>query len=262
MNKTLLLIALLAGVCLQSCVPSNKLYYFHNQQPKVQQIDRAIQSSIQLIKPGDRLLITVSIPDPGQSALLNPFNTSGQGGYNQGGSNQGGSNQGNRPGYLVDKDGNIDFPTIGNIPVMGLTTLEVKDIIRTKLKFLYKDPFVSVNLDSRVYYISGRSGSIIPIVNERLTVFEAIAQCGSQDPYDLRNEMWLVREENNDRTFVQLNLSDSSIFNSPYYYLRSNDLLYMKPGRFSNSFASNSPVGFMLALTGIIVSVALLIRSL
>ena len=252
MNKTLLLTALLGGLCLQSCVPSHKLYYFHNQQPRVQQIDRAIQSSIQLIKPGDRLSITVSIPDPGQSALLNPFNTSGQGG----------SNQGTRSGYLVDKNGNIDFPTLGNIPVMGLTTLEVKDIIRTKLMFLYKDPFVSVNLDSRIYYISGRSGSIIPIVNERLTIFEAIAQSGSQDPYDLRNEMWLVREENNDRTFVQLNLSDSSIFNSPYYYLRSNDLLYMKPGRFSNSFASNSPVGFMLALTGIIVSVALLIRSL
>lgn len=252
MKKALPLILIIAIACLQSCVPSHKLYYFHNQRPQVQQIDRAIQSSIQKIKPGDRLIITVSIPDPIQSSLLNPFsnaiNTREQ--------------RLSIPGYLVDKDGNVDFPTLGNIPVMGLTTLEVKDIIKKKLAYNYKEPFVSVNISSNAYFLSGRSGMAIPIENERLTIFEAIAQSGQQDPYDLRNSVWLIREENNDRTFVKLNLNDSSIFHSPYYYLRSNDLVYVKPGRFSNSFASNSPVGFMLALAGLIATIAILIRSL
>lgn len=238
----------------QSCVSPKKLYYFHNKVPGTQQIDRSIQSPVQLIKPGDRLRIQVSIADPAQAAFLNPY-SSVMGGGQQGGQQGGGS------GFLVNKEGKINFPTLGYINVLGRTPEQVADTIKTKLEFLYKDPFVIVNLQGSVYFMSGRSGSVIPITNERLTIFEAITQASSNDPYDLRNQMWLIREENNERSFVKINLTDSSIFNSPYYYLRNNDQLYMKPGKFSNAFAANSPFGFALALSGVLLTLILLIRS-
>jgi len=248
MNKILLLLLLIA--LMQSCVPANKLYFFYNKVPSVQQIDRAKQNSSQRIKQGDRLFVTISIPDPIQQALLNPYSNT-----------QAVNSNLQYRGYLVDKDGNIELPILGNFPVLGLTTQELVGLIKKKLEYLYKDPFVTVYIDGKIYYMGGRGGSTISIINERLTIFEAIAQANSNDPYDMRNQLWLIREENNERIFTKLNLTDSSIFNSPYYYLRNNDLLYMKPGALSNSFASNSPLGFALSVSTTLFTIFLLIRT-
>jgi polysaccharide export outer membrane protein len=252
MNRLFLFIAI--AITVQSCVPSKRLYYFHNQVPGVQPIDREKQSAIQLIKQGDRLQIQVSIPDAAQEKFLNPYSSAQQNLQQQ-------AAQG-MAGYLVNKAGEIDFPSLGKINVLNMTPEAAADSIKNKLSFYYKDPFVVVNIQGRIYYLSGRGGTIVPIINERLTIFEAITQATGQDPYDLRDQLWLIREENNERTFVQLNLSDKSIFESPYYYLRNNDQLYMRPGKFSNAFAANSPVGFALALSGLLLTVLLLIRTL
>lgn len=239
-------------VIFQSCVPANKLYYFHNLKPSVQSIDREKQSSVQKIKQGDRLSINVSVPDAAISSFLNPYRNS---------SNS--SNSLQSWGYLVNKDGNIEFPSLGLVNLLGLATAEAAAVLKKKLEFLYKDPFVTVNIEGRVYLLSGKNGSIVPIVNERLTIFEALVQSSIvNDPYDLKDQLWLIREENNERVFVQLDLSDKAIFESPYYYLRNNDLLYLKPGRFANSFSSNSPVRFIITMTSVVTSFFFLISKI
>ncbi len=233
------IIAILFLLSFNSCVPANKLYYFHDLTPSTQKIDSSPQVSQIKIMKGDRVAIIVSCPDPTQTAFLNALN-------NQ---NTGTSSQ-QMNGYKVDEDGTIDFPLIGTIQIAGLSSKEAATLIRKKLEFYYKDPYVAVNLSGRVFFMNGRAGTTIPMVNERLTIFEAIAQSGAQDAFDKKNEVWLVREENGERTFIQLNLNDKTIFKSPYYYLHNNDLVYMQPGKFTSFFVTNSPARNILTIAG------------
>jgi polysaccharide biosynthesis/export protein len=119
-----------------------------------------------------------------------------------------------------------------------------------------------VNLMGRVYFLNGRTGSVIPLVNERLTVFEALAQAGSQETYDRRDRVWLIREENGEKTYARLDLNSKTIFQSPYYYLHNNDVLYMQPGKFASLLASNSPARVILTSAAALISFILLFRNI
>jgi polysaccharide export outer membrane protein len=110
--------------------------------------------------------------------------------------------------------------------------------------------------------MNGRNGTAIPIQNERLTVFEAIAQSGVQDAYDKRNEMWLVREDSGRREFTKLDLNSKKIFESPYYYLRSNDLLYMQPGKWSSFLSPTSPARGSITISAALVTILIALRAL
>jgi polysaccharide export outer membrane protein len=254
MNRTLLLITFAFFlVCFAACVPANKLYYFHDQVPSVQQLDSLNQVSIQKIKKSDRLTVVVSSTDPALTGYLNPFNVQ---------NNSNSINQQMNTGYLVNDSGRIEFPLLGQVPVAGLTTVGAASLIRDKLSFYYKDLFVSVNLNGKVYFMNGRSGTAIPIQNERLTVFEAITQSGVQDAYDKRNEMWLIREDSGRREFTKLDLNSKKIFESPYYYLRSNDLLYMQPGKWSSFLSQTSPARGIITISAALVTILIAIRAL
>ena len=201
------------------------------------------------IHKGDRIFIQVTSADPTVTAFLNPFPSTGAGGNNQVG------------GYLVNSKGEISFPLLGIIKAEGNTSLELTDIIKKKLEVYYKDPYVYVNLTGRVYFMNGRSGTTIPMVNERLTIIEAIVQSGTQDPYDRKNQVWLIREENGLRTFTQLDMNKKEIFKSPYYYLHNNDVVYLKPGKFS-FLSSNSPFRTAVTFGGFLITLFFAFRRL
>ena len=129
------------------------------------------------------LAITISSTDPNLTAFLNPF-----------GSVQNINNGVSATGYLVNSEGAIEFPLLGKVQVKGLTTSEVSTLIKEKLSYYYKDLFVSVNLFGNVYLIVGSTGTTISIKNERLTVFEALSQVSIQDPNDMKNDVWIIRE--------------------------------------------------------------------
>ena len=237
-----------------SCVNTSKIYYFNDQLPSVQQYDSLKKFAIQRIQPADRIAITIGSTDPGLTAYLNPFgNTAGTGVSQQ---------VANGSGYLVSPDGNIEFPLLGKIPVLGLTSVEVSKLIKDKLAYYYKDLFVNVNLNSKVYFLNGRSGSAIAMNNERLTIFEAITQSGVQDAFDVRNKVWLIREDSGKRYFTQIDLNSKKIFESPYYYLHSNDLIYMKPNKYTTFLSPNSPFRATLAVLGSIVAFIIIIKNI
>ena len=244
--------AFLIIVLFYSCVPSNKLYYFHDQPIGKDSLDTAQQVSLQKIQKNDRLSITISSTDPALTAYLNPFNTQ----------TSGGSAQQNNSGYLVNASGKIEFPLLGSIDVAGLSTVEAATLIKEKLSFYYKDLFVNVNLRGLVFFMNGRSGTTIVMNNERLTIFEAIAQSGVQDPYDKKDAVWLVREKNGERLYSRLNLNSKNIFKSPYYYLQNNDLIYLQPGKFSSFFSSGSPGRNILTISAALISIFLAIKNL
>lgn len=213
-----------------SCIPTNKLYYFHNQEPNIHSTEASKALQPLRIQQGDKINITVSCPDPTQTAFLNPFNTQNTGNASGG------------AGFVVNSIGQIDFPLIGKVSVAGLSSEQAADSIKKKLQHYYRDPYVYVNLTGKIFFINGKNGMAIPLNNERLTIFEALAQVGIQDHFERRDAVWIVREENNQRSYQLVNLNDKSIFNSPYYYLHNNDLIYIRPNQFYSLFAQNSPV--------------------
>lgn len=243
---------LLFFISFSSCLPASRLYYFNDQTTTAQLLDSLKKNTVPTIQKNDRITITISSTDPALTAYLNPFNSASAGG--------GGNQQ--TSGYLVDNQGKIEFPLLGKVTVEGINTTEASTLIKEKLSYYYKDLFVNVNLIGKVYFITGWSGAAIPISNERLTIFEALSQTTSLDPYDIKNDVWIIREDSGQRKFAKLNLNSKKIFESPYYYLHNNDLLYVKPSIYSSLLSATSPFKLFITLVGAISAVLILITRI
>lgn len=202
---------------LQSCATRKEVEYFNDvkigSQDKVVYYPNKIQvNDILSIKVGELI-----------SEVVAPFN-----------SNMGGLENAQLSGYLVSYEGNIVFPRLGSISVVGKTTSEVESIVNKLLidKDLVKEPTVSVRIiNARVTVIGQTAGigggqSISFGGNNTLTIFQAL---GSIAPTGIKNDIVLIREENGIRTYRKLDITKIDLVNSPYYYLKQNDVIYVKP---------------------------------
>ncbi len=233
-KKYSLLLIFIINIFFSSCLSPNKLYFFNDQVPGVQDLEKTKNYNLHFIKPSDRLSITVNSPDPSLTSYLN---------LNSGG------------GYLVDVNGAIEFPMLGKVNVQGLSANEAEMLLKEKLSYYYKDLFISVTYMSKVYYLSGRGGGSLPIQNERLTLLEALTQLPNFDPYNFKvNDVWIIREDSGKRYFAKINMNKKKIFESEYFYLKNNDVLYLK-SRYKNSITGatnnlrivSTVIGSMLA---------------
>jgi len=176
------------------------------------------------IQPDDLLSIRIKSLDP---VAAEPFNVDPPGMANL----QAGG--GMRPliGYLVARDGTIDFPMLGSLTVAGLSTDEVRLLLLEKLAPFLKDPVVMVRfLNFRITVLGevGGPGTYF-VANERVTILDMIGQAGDITPYGNRSNVLVIREHNGQRTFGRVNLQDRDIFKSPYFYLQQNDVVYVEP---------------------------------
>lgn len=202
------------------------------------------------IMPKDELTITVSTSDPEVSA---PFYRKIGQSKNQGASMNQGMNNAKLLDYLVDNDGYIDFPVLGMIQVTGLTNRECEALIRQKLQsYLNEVPNVTVRTSNYKISVLGevnRPGTYT-IDDERVTLFQALAQAGDMTLFSKRNDVQLLREDSvGKRTVVHLDLTAADITLSPYYFLQQNDVVYVKPTKAkvrSNTFSSNSSIWISL----------------
>lgn len=182
------------------------------------------------IQKDDLLDITVSCAD---FELLRPFLQYGNG--IDGGNNYGFSSGNNSRGYLVEGDGIINFPLLGKVKVAGLTRRQVTDLIRNRLEKegYIKDPVVMVRfLNFRVSVLGevNRPGSY-NVTSERITLFEALSLAGDLTIHGRRNRVAVIRETEGVRTILYHDLRSRDIFQSPDYYLKQNDLVYVEPNR-------------------------------
>ncbi len=233
-----------------SCGLTKGKIYFKDQQVSVQQLDSVKDFAIQRIQKSDRLNITVASSEPSLTAFLNPFG------------NTNGSNNNGLSGFLVDLEGNIEFPLLGKIQVNGLTTKETENIIKSKLAFYYKDLFVSVGLVGKVYMINGNEGSTININNERLTILEAMSQNVSKSELNDKSDVWIIREDSGKRYFSRIDLTSKKIFESPYFFLRSNDFIYVRPIKYNWFVSPSSPVRLTFTLFVSIAGLLILLTKL
>lgn len=214
------------------------------------------------IMPKDLLTITVNTTDPLVAA---PFNLLVQSSLS---TSITATTQPALQQYLVDNNGEINFPVLGRLNVGGLTKREAENMIRKKLKpyIINEEPIVTVRMVNYKISVLGevnRPGAFT-INNEKVNVLEALAMAGDMTIYGVRDDVKLIREqEDGKREIIKLNLTNAAIVTSPYYYLKQNDILYVKPNKMK---AKNADIGTTTSLwltsTSILVSIASLIATI
>nr|WP_129733142.1 polysaccharide biosynthesis/export family protein [Parabacteroides goldsteinii] len=219
------------------------------------------------IQKDDLLDIVVSSIEP---ELLRPFiQQNGYGGYGgYGGTNNGYGygNGGSSRGYLVETDGTINYPLLGKIKVAGLTRREVTDLIQGRLEKegYIKDPIVTVRFQNFRISILGevaRPGTY-NIYSERITLFEALSMAGDLSIHGRRDRVAVIREIDGERTILYHDLRSMDVFQSPDYYLKQNDMIYVEPNRVraeasaQNQFTS---IGTWMSLISFLSSMCILI---
>lgn len=260
MKKILLpIVSFVIIVLLGSCASGRKVPYFQNIDEISLAGSRGLYDA--KIMPKDMLTITVSTTDP---AAASPFNLSVA--NTIGAAGQLSSGGGNLQGYLVDNDGNINFPVIGYIHVQGLTKNACQELIRKKVMpymAAAENPIVTVRMSSYHITVIGevRSPGIIPVTTEKISIVEALAKAGDLTLYGKRDNIMLIREdETGQKSVVRLNMNDANIINSPYYYLQQNDVIYVEPNSVQ---AKNAGLGASTTLwfsfVGIVTSIASLL---
>lgn len=212
--------------------------------------------------PGDKLSIFVHSRDP---QLMQLFNIS------QSGMSGGGSAGNGYAAYTVDPEGMIDFPVLGPVKVQGFTRNEVSHIIKDELlrNNLIKDPVVHVEFYNMNFYVLGESGTgSRPIIKDRITLLEAISLSGDLNINGLRKNVMVLRQEGNQQVPYRVDLtSANSIYNSPVYYIRQNDVVYVEPNnktkRSSTVMGSTAYTpSFWLGMFSAAVSTYLLVDNL
>jgi len=236
----------IAGFLLSSCVTARKVNYMQTPDKEIPAYADTLSFEDYKLRIGDRIYIYVYSLDEKIQQMYN----SGGGGTNsamirsqmsRGGT--GGSYD--LYTYLVDDDGNIDFPTIGKQYVRGLTTREVKRKLESELSKLlqeipgYTTISVEVNIVNRSFSIIGAQSGRYMITKEKMTIFEALAMAGDLGEFNSRKEIKLVREKEGVTTIKTFDVRSEDIVNSEYYYIEPNDIIYIRqiPGY---SFGINS----------------------
>ena len=247
-----------------SCKVPKDVVYFQNStdQEKIQ----STNSFTPVFKVDDIVSIVVSAADMDaarpfnlmQGSTITAITELGEGDTRS----SGGSSE---PTYLIDEEGNIDFPVLGRLKIAGLTRVEVKEMLKEKLKVYIKDPIVSVRLKNFKITVIGevsRPGSY-NIPNERVTIIEALGLAGDMTIKGKRANVMVIRENDGLNTYHRVDLTSKEIFESPVYYLAQNDVLYIEPNnsQIRNSRTNSNTLGVILSIFGVVIStVALIIR--
>lgn len=241
-----------------SCTSSKQIAYFNNQPEGI--YDNKTPVLQQTIIPNDLLSITVSSLNPEASQIFNNPGTSS--------SPSAGTNARNSVGYLVEQEGTIQFPLLGKIQAAGLTKTELAEFLRKTLedKKLLIDPIVVINfLNFRVTVLGEVSHPlVVSVPNEKISLLEAIGMAGDLTIFARRDNVLLIREEKGKRLLKRINLNSGDIFNSPFYYLKSNDIVYAEPNKSkvfnSSGFRELLPLTFSFLTTITLVLYRLKIR--
>ena len=191
-----------------------------------------------VIQPDDRLGITVTCSTPELAAPFNLFSESGSG-----------------LKYVVDRKGNIEFPVLGTINVWGATLSQIRNGIADGIRAngFISDPIVTVTLENFSITVIGSAGSsIVPVAGSSINLLQALASTGNITNHcDIRDIM-VIRTENGVRRSYSVDLQSKELFNSPAFYLKQNDVVYVKPKGISLSASGQTTMTFVTASLSVI----------
>ena len=256
-------ICLIAILLFASCKSYKKVPYLQDAET-VQQAVQQENLYDAKIMPKDLLTIVVSCTSP---ELAVPFNLTVATPASAASNNLLLTTQPVLQPYLVDNEGKINFPVLGELKVGGLTKREAEQLIIDKLKpYIKETPILMVRMVNYKISVLGevtRPGTFT-ISNEKVNLLEALAMAGDMTVWGVRDNVKLIREgADGKQEIVTLDLNKAETILSPYYWLQQNDIVYVTPNK---AKARNSDIGNSTSLwfsaTSILVSLASLLVTI
>lgn len=239
-----------------SCTTSKEIVYFQDEPISSSGESSMVNTDIKY-KSNDLVTITVS----GDPDAVKPFNLQAIS-YDISQLDVQGSPR--LQTYLIDRDGNIEFPVLGTIKLAGLTRTEATALIKGDLLDYVKAPIVNIRLINFTFTVLGavNNPGAFTIEDEKISVLEAIGHAGDLSIFGKRENVFLIREENGVKRFTKFDLTSINIVNSPNYYLRQDDVIYVEPNQaLVRSASYNQNNGIIISAIGTLATIiAILIR--
>jgi polysaccharide export outer membrane protein len=228
---------------LVSCNSYKRTAYFQDVNRNAVTNETVTNYKAFTIQPEDLLGINITSRNPEASAVFNfasnPINVEAE----------------NFGGYLVDQEGEVQLPIIGSIKAHGLTTAQLKEQIRIKLIPYLKEPVVMIKLINFKISVMGdvAKPGLFKVQSERLTIPEAISLAGDLNMTAIR-KILIIREKDGERQYVTVDLTKKSLFNSPYYYLKTNDVIYVEAGKTKDPVLNQTyqKIGLFLSVASVV----------
>jgi len=215
---------LLSIIVLGSCASKQEIVYFQDE-PVNSEMTLTNNYAIKL-KPDDILTIDISAQDPEAVApfLLTPVAQKFNNSLNI-------SNNLRVQTYLIDINGNIEFPVLGTLKMQGLSRVEATEMLKVKLTEYIVDPIVNIRLINFTVTVLGavNSPGVYTVQNERISLSDALGLAGDLTIYGKRDNILLIREVDGQKRYAKFDLNSVNVVNSPNYYLTQNDVIYVEP---------------------------------
>lgn len=231
-----ILLAFFVAFLFSSCANTKKIVYFNNVKDATFPATTVERAS--LIESNDILNITISSLNAEASVPFNLQNSN----ISRSSTVTGGNTESG--GYLVNDDGTVDLPILGAIKAAGLTKEQLKDNISNLIlsKKLLIDPIVDIRFLNYEVTVLGEVArpTVITVPSEKISMLKALGLAGDLTIYGKRNNVLLIREDNGKKITRHIDLTSSDFFNSPYYYLQPNDVIYVQPNASKAATASRS----------------------
>jgi len=230
-----------------SCISKKEVLYFQDIETLPNKEQNTDYKTV--IRPNDLLSITVSSQDPESVAIFNPV---------AGASNALRTTNENLGTYLVDSNGNIEFPYLGTVNIGNKSRIDALGVLSEGISKYTKDAVINLRVINFTISVLGevQNPGTFTIPDERITVIEALGLAGDMTIFGERKTVKVIREENGKKTYGELDFTSIDIVNSPFYYLQQNDVLIVSPNSAqiqSGAFNRNSTV--FISIAGIIISV-------
>lgn len=232
-------ISILSFIALSSCASKKDMIYFQDEPVGNSQINSAPKQLI--YKPDDILTINVSAADP---ITAQPFNLAVVAESNDLISATGATRM---QTYLIDYNGNIEFPVLGTLHLAGMTRIEATAMLKEKISDYAKDPIINIRLVNFTITIIGEVASpgTFTIQQERITLPEALGLAHDLTIFGKRKDILLIREVDGIKKFAKIDLTSVNAVISPLYYLQQNDVIVVEPNKArirSSTFNQNNAV--------------------
>lgn len=247
-TKTIFKLIIILCCTLVSCQTSKKTSYMQNVADK-SIYKKTITPSIKF-QPNDVIAIIVSSRKPEMSE---PFNL---------------PSESNRTlGYLVDTDGNIDFPVIGKIKIAGLTRAQLAEELKQRLiqEDLISEPFITIEILNFQVSVLGEVAApgTFTVSGDKITIFQVLGMAGDMTIYGRRDNVLVQRQENDQIVYHRIDLRYSNLIYSPAFYLQQNDVVYVEAtnARAAQSrINENRSIGLWVSLISLLISVTMFVK--
>ena len=265
MRKILSVILMAAVLCvIFSCKTKTDIDYMRNIEQTA--IDTSIKASNFTIQPGDMLMISVTAKD---NEVAKPFNqnysSSDISQFSLGSNNLPMQAQSSisGPTYVVDSKGHIQFPILGELSTNGKTIEQFRDDVKERLTKYIKNPGVNIRTTNFKITVLGevsKPGAYIIPDGQSMSVLGALGLAGDLTIYGQRTNVLIVRNVDGVTTKQYIDLTDASFFNSPYYYVKQNDVIYVTTNNTKKNSSSYGPqIGVIISIASVIVGLLALI---